>query len=91
MVTPRPVLELYVTRDCAICRRAERVIRECDRLAQLVELRVVEFGTLAAAPPPAVVGGPSTVFRGMVLALGTPDCTELAARIESILTTSVVE
>lgn len=35
--------------------------------------------------PPGVIGGPTTVFEGAVVALGTPDCAELAARLEALV------
>ena len=80
----RPTLDLYVTRGCPSCRRAERTLRECTRILELVELRVLELGAPGIAPPPSVIGGPTTVFRGVVLALGTPDCSELARQLESL-------
>lgn len=80
-----PTLELYVTRGCGACRRAERILRDCARLSQLVKLNVLELGLPEVQPPAAVIGGPSVVFRGRVVALGTPDCAELAQRIELLV------
>lgn len=80
-----PPLDLYVTGHCKICLRAERALRACDVLEGIVKLvvhRLDEPGTLA---PPSVVGGPTLVFRGRVVGLGTPDCSELAARITKTL------
>jgi hypothetical protein len=82
-MNPRPKLELYVSRGCGACKRAERALRGCARLASLVEVTVLEIGASGVRPPSAVVGGPTTVFEGAVMALGTPDCEELAERLES--------
>lgn len=80
-----PALELYVTRGCESCCRAERVLRQCVRISGLVRLRVLELGDPGIQPPAAVFGGPTVVFRGRVVALGTPDCTELAQRLELLV------
>ena len=77
-----PMLELYVTAGCSACRRAERVLRGCARLSHLVELAVLDLGRPEVVAPAGVFGGPSVVFRGRVVALGTPDCAELAQRLE---------
>jgi hypothetical protein len=52
---------------------------------RLVELDVVDIEDRAASVPPYIVGGPTTVFEGTVLALGTPDCTQLAERLERLM------
>lgn len=80
-----PVLELYVTRGCGSCRRAERILRECLRISRLAKLTVLELGGPGVQAPAAVIGGPSVVFRGRVVALGTPDCAELAQRLELLV------
>ena len=80
-----PALELYVTRGCGSCRRAERVLRQCVRISELVRLRVLELGAPGIQAPAAVFGGPTVVFRGRVVALGTPDCAELAQRLELLV------
>ncbi len=84
-MSERPVLELYITRGCSACRRAECTLRHCERIRRLADLVVIDVGTDGVIPPPGVVGGPTTVFEGAVVALGTPDCTELAARLETLV------
>lgn len=81
----RPVLELYVTRGCSACRRAERTLRHCESIRQLADLVVIDMGADGVTRPLGVVGGPTTVFEGAVVALGTPDCAELADRLETLI------
>ncbi len=81
----RGVLHLYVTAGCPSCERAERTLRGCERIRRLVELDVLDMAAPGVVLPAAVVGGPTAVFEGMVVALGTPDCTQLAERLESLL------
>ena len=81
----RPKLELYVVRGCTVCHRAERTLRQCERIRRLIDLSVLELGANGVSPPVCVVGGPTTVFRGTIVALGTPDCFELAERLEALL------
>lgn len=80
-----PTLELYVTRGCSSCRRAERALRECAGIARLVTLKVRELGAPGTEAPPSVFGGPTVVFRDRVVALGTPDCGELSQRLELLM------
>ncbi len=84
-VAPLPLLHLYVTSGCTTCRRAERVVRDCDALRELVRLQVHNVGEGEAETPPGVVGVPALVYAGEVVSLGTPDCCELADRISSML------
>ena len=84
----RPVLELYVTRGCAACKRAERALRGCDLVLRVADLVVFELGGDGISHPAAVVGGPTVVLDGVVVALGTPDCAELAARLEALIAAS---
>ncbi|MGE3073924.1 MAG: hypothetical protein AB7N24_11745 [Dehalococcoidia bacterium] len=81
----KPTLELYITRGCSACRRAERTLRHCDRIRRLADLTVIDMGADGAIRPPGVIGGPTTVFEGTVVALGTPDCAELADRLETLI------
>lgn len=46
---------------------------------------MVDMTAPGAAAPAAVVGGPTALFEGVVVALGTPDCAQLARRIESLI------
>lgn len=87
-MSERPTLKVYVTRGCASCRRAERTLRDCERVQRLVEIDVVELGSPGVVPPPFVIGGPAIVFRDVVVALGTPDCGDLAERLASMLARS---
>ena len=86
MEASRPVLHLYVTRGCSACRRAEQALRDCAEIQRLCELRIVDLGEPGVIQPVAVVGGPTTVYQGKVVALGTPDCDELAKRLERLVT-----
>jgi len=81
----RPQLQLYVTRGCGACNRAEHTLRTCERLARIVDLSVLVLGEEGVRQPGLVIGGPTTVFQGAVMALGTPDCEDLAERIESLI------
>jgi hypothetical protein len=85
LVISRSRLELYVMSGCVACERAELTLRACERLAGMVDVVVLELGAPGVKPPAAVVGGPTTVFNGAVVALGTPDCEELADRIEGLV------
>lgn len=87
-MSDRPLIELYVTRGCSACRRAEHTLRHCERIRRLAELVVIDMGAEGVTRPPGVVGGPTTVFEGTVVALGTPDCDQLAERLESLLAAS---
>ncbi|MEO6042691.1 MAG: hypothetical protein ABIQ47_02055 [Tepidiformaceae bacterium] len=42
------------------------------------------LGDPGETPPSSVVGGPTVVFQGTIVSLGTPDCSELTERIISI-------
>jgi hypothetical protein len=84
-VSQRPVLQVYVMRGCSACRRTERVLKHCERILKLMDVEIFELGADGVTAPPTVVGGPTTVFDGSVVALGTPDCTELAERLESLV------
>jgi glutaredoxin len=84
-VNQRPTLQLYVTTGCPACHRAERTLRLCQRILQSVQIEVLEVGAGGVLPPSGLVGCPTTVFAGMIVALGTPDCSELADRIESLV------
>ncbi len=90
MEPARPVLYLYVTRGCSACRRAEQTLRNCTAIQRLSELRIVELGEPGVVQPTAVVGGPTTMFQGKVVALGTPDCHELAGRLARIVAASAL-
>ena len=81
----RPVLELFVSDGCEACKRAERVVRSCEGLAASVSLAVRHLDDPAVDVPAAVIGGPTLVFRGVVVSLGTPDCARLAERIERLM------
>ncbi|MGI8925097.1 MAG: thioredoxin family protein [Tepidiformaceae bacterium] len=80
-----PVLNLYVTDDCSSCARTRRAIRECARLQSLVAVVEHRLGDLEAPRPRGVVAGPTLVFDGIVVWLGTPDSTELADRLEAMI------
>jgi len=80
-----PTLELDVSEGCTSCIRAERVVRACERLQSLVRLTVLRLGDPGLETPPQVFGGPTFVFRGVLVGLGTPDCAKLAHRIEEMV------
>lgn len=84
-VKTKPVLQLYVMRGCSACRRAERTLRHCERIRRLADLVVIDMGAEGVTRPPGVIGGPTTVFQGAVVALGTPDCAQLADRLETLV------
>jgi hypothetical protein len=72
-------------RGCSACRRTERTLRHCQQILKLMDVEILELGAEGVTPPSTVVGGPTTVFEGVVVALGTPDCAELAERLESLV------
>ncbi|MGD9934586.1 MAG: hypothetical protein AB7T37_12835 [Dehalococcoidia bacterium] len=79
-----PPLDLFVMDGCASCARTRAVLSGCSRLQTLVT--VVEHRLdLSEHRPPGVIGGPALVFMGVVVGLGTPDCEELADKIEAML------
>jgi len=82
---PLLTLELYVMRGCHACQRAERALRSCVRLAGLADVVVLEIGAPGVARPPSVVGGPTLLLNGAVVALGTPDCADLVDRLERLV------
>ena len=81
MMPDLPSLDVWVTDGCRSCARTLRVIHGCGPLQDLVDIRVCKFGTPGLAPPKAVIGGPAVVFLGVVIALGTPECSALVERI----------
>jgi hypothetical protein len=90
-VTDLPALDVWVTSNCSACERTLRVISACETLHELVDIQVHRLDSAGAAPPAAVVGGPSIVFFGSVIALGTPDCSALTARIMSMASSRPTE
>ena len=84
-VTDLPTLDVWVTDHCVSCARTLKVLSACDGLRGLVGVHVHRLGSSGESPPAAVVGGPAIVFRGAVIALGTPDCSELTGRIMAVL------
>ncbi|GAB4323815.1 MAG: hypothetical protein Kow0010_05390 [Dehalococcoidia bacterium] len=84
-MTPLPSLELYVTDDCHTCRRAEQTLTSCQELHDLVSLRVVHLDRDAIEPPAGVTSVPTVMCRGVVLALGTPDCGHLVETLRLLL------
>lgn len=83
-MTDLPSLDVWVTDDCAICARTLKILSMCKRLSGLVGVRVRNLGDPGETPPSSVVGGPTVVFRGTIVSLGTPDCAELTERIISL-------
>lgn len=80
-----PALDVWVTDHCVSCARTLNILSACKDLHALVSVHVHRLGGSGESPPPAVVGSPAIVFRGAVIALGTPDCSELSGRIMSLL------
>lgn len=80
-----PELDVWVTRGCRACARTLRTLSDCEALRGLVAIRVRDLAE-GGARPPGVVGGPTITFGSEVVALGTPDCRELAERVTAILT-----
>lgn len=79
-----PVLDLFVMEGCASCARTRTALAACGRLHSLVTV-VERRLDLGEQRPAGVIGGPALVFGGVVVALGTPDCEELADKIEAML------
>ncbi len=77
----KPVLTLYVTTDCAACRRTRSVLRDCGEINSLVEVEVVVLDEAGAVRHPKVIGVPTIVFQDTVVGLGTPDCCLLAEQL----------
>ena len=82
---PNPVLTLYVTEGCPVCRRTERVLRSCEQIASLVRLNVVWISTTENKTPAKVISAPTLMFGDEIVGLGTPDCGELAERLRATL------
>lgn len=80
-----PELDVWVTTGCRACARTLRTLADCEALRGLVAIRVRDLAD-GGVRPPGVVGGPTITFGGEVLALGTPDCRQLAERVTAILT-----
>jgi glutaredoxin len=87
----RPVLHIYVQDGCPSCERAKRTANACEALAALVDIQVRPLDTLTEELPPGVVGVPTFVLNGVVVALGTPNCRELAQRLRAMLHHAEVE
>ena len=83
-VTDLPTLDVWVTGNCSACARTLRVVSACERLHEIVSIRVRRLDRKGVVAPAGVVGGPAMVFLGSVIALGTPDCSALTARIMSM-------
>lgn len=77
----RETMEIYVAPGCPVCARTLRAIDVCRRLQQLVTPVVKVMGDDDADVPPSVFGTPTVVFRGAIIALGTPDCEQLVHRL----------
>lgn len=82
---PLPSLDLFVADDCRSCRRAAETLAACEELRKLVSIRVVNIDSDGAEPPPRLVGVPTLMFKGTVLALGTPDCAKLVLTVRALL------
>ncbi len=91
LVVTKPVLTLYVTTDCVSCVRTEEVLRCCDGIMSLVRLEVALLGAEGVDRPASVIGAPTLVFQGKVVALGTPDCRELAAQLKASFPLDVLD
>ncbi|WP_322797401.1 hypothetical protein [Tepidiforma sp.] len=79
-----PELDVWVTAECSACARTLRTLEACESLQGLVAIRVRDLSQQGQRPP-GVVGGPTITLGGEVVALGTPDCSELTERVISIL------
>lgn len=84
VIAQRPVLELFVA-GCPMSSRAERVVRAHGPLQELVDIVVRQFDDARVVVPENVVAAPTLVFKGVVVALGTPDCDTLTKRILALL------
>jgi hypothetical protein len=84
-VNDLPALDVWVTEDCASCARTLVALSACDVIKDLVRVEVHLLGDPGEFPPRGVIGGPAIVFQGTVVALGTPDCSQLAGRIMPLL------
>jgi len=81
----RPVLEVFITAGCPVCRRAQRALGACEQVNALVDIVYRNIGGDMSNLPEGVVGGPTLVFRSRVVGLGTPDCGALAAQLRALL------
>jgi len=77
--------------NCSACARTLRVVSACERLHEIVNIRVRRLDGTGVVPPVGVVGGPAIIFLGSVIALGTPDCSALTARIMSMTSSRPTE
>jgi hypothetical protein len=71
---------LYMVQGCGICQRAFDRLTSCERIREHAVLvpRYLDYG---AELPDVAVGVPSVMLDGEVVAVGTPDCCELARRL----------
>jgi len=82
-------LQVYVGEGCGSCQRTVAVLRECEELRAVVRVAIYD---VAERPLPAGCPGiPAIVFRGRVLAMGTPDCGRLLADVCRILAREEVD
>jgi alkyl hydroperoxide reductase subunit AhpF len=81
----RPKLEVYVSDGCSICSRAVRALQDCEQIAAVADVAVCNLDAPDVARPPQLVAVPTVYYEGVVMALGTPDCCELASRLATAM------
>lgn len=66
------VLRVYVSRGCAICDRARRLIAEIRAMRPECAIEVIDCTAPGVTRPPYVFGTPTYVLRDRIIALGNP-------------------
>lgn len=73
----KPTLTLFIEASCPACERARKAILSSAELLDLVNVAITDLSSHTGDLPSRFVGVPTTVLDGKVVALGTPDCSEL--------------
>lgn len=77
-------LEVYVERNCLVCRRSLRLAEHVRQRYPDVDVRVVDTAAVGNHSH-LVVAMPTFILNGLVFSLGNPSKTELDAAITDLL------
>ena len=84
----RPTLRIYVAPGCAGCRTALNLAEAVRRARPHHPVEVIDLADQPDEPlPPGVIGTPTYLLDGEVIALGNPELAELLSRLDSAAST----
>ena len=77
-------LYLYVVDGCETCQRARARLESCKTIAARGTLVVRSLSEPSTKRPAALVGVPSVMLEGEIIAMGTPDCCAVGALLAAM-------